>query len=79
MTRILAPDGLLTLGASESLIGLKTDLVANTENRGIFMRAGAASAPADPATRYTPSAPAATLPPGFGATAMAATRLRTAG
>ena len=79
MTRILAPDGLLTLGASESLIGLKTDLVANTEHRGIFMRAGAAGAAAEPAARYTATTPAATLPPGFGATAMAAARFRTVG
>jgi chemotaxis protein methyltransferase CheR len=79
MTRILAPDGLLTLGASESLIGLKTYLVANTELRGIFMRAGAAGAAAEPPARYAATTPAATLPPGFGATAMAAARVRTAG
>jgi chemotaxis protein methyltransferase CheR len=74
MTRILAPDGFLTLGASESLIGLKTDLVAHPEHRGIFMRAGAMPA-ADPiASRFTP--PSATLPPGFGAAAMSAARFR---
>jgi chemotaxis protein methyltransferase CheR len=83
MSRILAPDGFLTLGASESLIGLKTDLIANTEHRGIFQRAGAAgSAYSDPASRLGTAIPplAAALPPGFGATAMsAASRLRTAG
>ena len=45
MSRILAPDGFLTLGASESLIGLKTDLVAHPEHRGIFQRAGAGAHP----------------------------------
>jgi len=82
MTRILAPDGLLLLGASESLIGLKTDLAAHPEHRGIFTRAGAAGATAETANRFTPriDQPAATLPPGFGATAVsAAARFRTAG
>jgi chemotaxis protein methyltransferase CheR len=80
MTRTLANDGFLTLGASESLIGLKTDLVAHPEQRGIFMRAGAVPA-ADPASRFAVRVdqPSATLPPGFGSAAMAATRLRTTG
>ncbi|WP_072395257.1 protein-glutamate O-methyltransferase CheR [Hyphomicrobium sp. CS1GBMeth3] len=79
MTRVLAPDGFLTLGASESLIGLKTDLVAHPEHRGIFARAAAAAASTP---RFTPRTdqPSATLPPGFGATALsAAARLRTTG
>jgi chemotaxis protein methyltransferase CheR len=82
MSRILAPDGFLTLGASESLIGLKTDLVAHSEHRGIFTRQGAAQSAADPATRFamrTEAPPAATLPTSFGAAALSASRLRTAG
>jgi len=83
MTRILAPDGFLTLGASESLIGLKTDLVPHPEHRGIFQRGGAMASPAaDAASRFASriDTPAPTLPPGFGATAMnAAARFRTAG
>jgi chemotaxis protein methyltransferase CheR len=83
MSRILAPDGFLTLGASESLIGLKTDLVANTEHRGIFQRAGMAGpAHSDAASRFAtrPDQPSNALPLGFGATALsAAARLRTAG
>jgi len=83
MTRILAPDGFLTLGASESLIGLKTDLVPHPEHRGIFQRGGAMASPAaDAASRFASriDTPAPTLPPGFGATAMnAAARIRTAG
>ncbi len=82
MTRVLAPDGLLTLGASESLIGLKTDLVGHQEHRGIFMRAGAAStAPEAPAARFAsrPEPAPSVLPAGFGATALSAARFRTAG
>jgi len=84
MTRQLAPDGFLTLGASESLIGLKTDLVAHPEHRGIFQRNGASSAAAEPAQRFASQradAASSTLPPGFGATAMSAAmaRLRTTG
>jgi chemotaxis protein methyltransferase CheR len=84
MTRILAPDGFLTLGASESLIGLKTDLVAHPEHRGIFQRTGAAApVQSDLASRFAPRTdqpPASSLPPSFGATALsAANRFRTAG
>ncbi len=44
MTRQLAPEGFVVLGASESLIGLKTDLLAHPEHRGLFVRgAGAAT------------------------------------
>jgi chemotaxis protein methyltransferase CheR len=46
MTRQLAPDGFLMLGASESLIGLKTDLVGMPDNRAVYTRAGSAVAPA---------------------------------
>ncbi len=80
MTRILTPDGFLTLGASESLIGIKTDLVPHADQRGVFVRQ--APAPAAPAAaRVAPriDAPVNGLPPGFAATAMAAARLRTAG
>jgi chemotaxis protein methyltransferase CheR len=78
MTRVLAPDGYVILGASESLIGLKTDLVAHGEHRGIFMRAGMAATADQAAPRF--AQPSATLPPGFGATAIAsAARFRTTG
>ena len=80
MTRILTPDGFLTLGASESLIGLKTDLVAHPEHRGIFMRHGTAPQAAQlQAAKFAPPPPANALPTGFAATAMAAARLRTTG
>lgn len=84
MSRILAPDGFLTLGASESLIGLKTDLVAHPEHRGIFNRAGMstnAGVGATAAAIATRTAhPTATgLPTSFAATAMQAARMRTAG
>jgi chemotaxis protein methyltransferase CheR len=46
MSRQLAPDGFLMLGASESLIGLKTDLVAMPDNRAVYTRAGSVAAPA---------------------------------
>ncbi len=80
MTRSLASDGYMLLGASESLIGLKTDLISHPEHRGIFLRTGTAPA-ADPAPlpqRLVQPAP--TLPAGFAATAMASSaRFRTAG
>ncbi|MGE0025175.1 MAG: protein-glutamate O-methyltransferase CheR [Hyphomicrobium sp.] len=80
MTRCLAPDGFVTLGASESLIGLKTDLVAHPEQRGIFMRAASAPRPTESATRMAPPpVAAAPLPPGFGTAQIAAARLRTVG
>lgn len=77
MTRILASDGFLTLGASESLIGLKTDLVAHPENRGIFMR-NTTPAPA-PETKYAPrvETPPSALPLNLGSMAFQAARLRT--
>ena len=77
MTRILASDGFLTLGASESLIGLKTDLVAHPENRGIFMR-NTAPAPAQE-TKYAPrvETPPSALPLNLGSMAFQAARLRT--
>ena len=80
MTRSLASDGYMLLGASESLIGLKTDLVSHPEHRGIFLRTGTAPA-ADPAPLPQRLAqPAPTLPAGFAATAMASSaRFRTAG
>lgn len=81
MTRILAPDGFLMLGASESLIGLKTDLAPHTDQRGVFVRKSATPSTVQPA-RVAPrieTTPVTGLPPGFAATAMAASRLRTAG
>ncbi len=73
MSRQLAPDGFLLLGASESLIGLKTDLVAMPDNRAVYTRAGSAATPtpalaqpklsiplepASPAARFATAAPA---------------------
>jgi chemotaxis protein methyltransferase CheR len=43
LSRQLTPDGFLLLGASESLIGLKTDLVAMPDNRAVYTRAGSAA------------------------------------
>lgn len=40
MTRILADDGVVVLGASESVLGLSTSLVANPQHRGFFTRGG---------------------------------------
>jgi len=77
MTRVLAPDGFLTLGASESLIGLKTDLVGHNEHRGIFTRAGATPAAEQPAR--IGQSPMPGLPVGFAATAMQSPRFRTTG
>ncbi len=73
MTRQLAPDGILMLGASESLIGLKTDLNAHPDHRGLFVRTGAAfpSAAGSVPQRTAAPAPAMTAP-------MAAMRARTA-
>lgn len=48
MGRILAPDGALFLGASESVIGLGTDFVPDSEHRAFHTRVGAAAAAAKP-------------------------------
>ena len=40
MTRVLAPDGVLALGASESIIGLNTKLKQHPKHRGFFVHAG---------------------------------------
>ena len=87
MSRSLAPDGFLGLGASESLIGIKTDFAPHADQRGIFVRqpamAPAHSATAQPAIatpRIETPWPAVGLPAGFAATAMAAAaRHRTVG
>jgi chemotaxis protein methyltransferase CheR len=76
MTRLLAPDGFLALGASESLIGLKTDLVAHPEHRGIFVRGAAAQAPTS-AAKFD-SAPALAGITRDRSAAMPALRIRTA-
>jgi chemotaxis protein methyltransferase CheR len=39
MTRLLAPDGLLALGSSESIIGLNTKLKQHPKHRGYFVHA----------------------------------------
>ena len=49
LSRQLSPDGFLLLGASESLIGLKTDLVALPDNRALYTRASGVAASAVPA------------------------------
>lgn len=38
MTRILAPDGVILLGAAESVIGLDTQLVPHPQYRGVLVR-----------------------------------------
>jgi len=45
MGRILAPDGALFLGASESVIGLGTDFMPDAEHRTFHTRSTAAAAP----------------------------------
>jgi chemotaxis protein methyltransferase CheR len=45
MARILADDGTIVLGASESVLGLSTRLVANATHRGFFQLAGKAPLP----------------------------------
>jgi chemotaxis protein methyltransferase CheR len=54
MTRQLTPDGYVVLGASESLIGLKTDLVGHPEHRGLFVRGANGSAADLPMSRPMP-------------------------
>jgi chemotaxis protein methyltransferase CheR len=47
MTRLLAEDGFIVLGASESVLGLSTSLSGSPVHRGFFQRAGkTAAAPA---------------------------------
>ena len=79
MSRQLAGDGFLVLGASESLIGLQTNLNAHPEHRGIFVN-GAPGARSDvatmkPAAKLDPM-PASAMRPA--AAAMPGLRIRTA-
>lgn len=65
MSRILAPDGYLVQGASEGVIGLGTDLVADPEHRCFFIHGGQANAaprPAAAAGALKAPAPAAFVP-----------------
>ncbi|MFA5950117.1 MAG: protein-glutamate O-methyltransferase CheR [Hyphomicrobium sp.] len=74
MSRLLSPEGFLLLGASESLIGLKTDLVAHTEHRSLFQRGGAA-----PETSLAQPRPLISTPqpaPAFSGAAVASARMR---
>lgn len=66
MSRQLTPDGFLLLGASESLIGLKTDLAALPDHRAVYTRASGAAAAA------TAAAPKLSIPLGQPATATTA-------
>jgi len=65
MSRLLPEDGIIALGASESVLGLSTRLVANTTHRGFFHLAGKAGAPAATAGRQ--AAPGAASATGTGA------------
>ena len=49
MSRILADDGVVVLGASESVLGLSTRLVSHPQHRGFFQFAGRAATAAPPA------------------------------
>jgi len=49
MSRILAEDGVIVLGASESVLGLSTKLVSHPQHRGFFQFAGRAAAAPAPA------------------------------
>jgi len=51
MSRILSPEGFLLLGASESLIGLNTDLSSHPDHRCLHMRRTDASTPATAAPK----------------------------
>jgi chemotaxis protein methyltransferase CheR len=74
MTRILAPDGALFLGASESVIGLGTDLMPDAEHRAFHTRVGAAAAPLKPVVAPTAVSPVA-KPGAVGAQLATVTRL----
>ncbi len=60
MSRLLAEDGLIVLGASESVLGLSTRLAANVTHRGFFQLAGKAASPPAAAPRTTATARPAT-------------------
>jgi chemotaxis protein methyltransferase CheR len=64
MSRLLPEDGVIALGASESVLGLSTRLVANTTHRGFFHLAGKAGAPG--ATAAKPAVPPRPATGGFG-------------
>lgn len=64
MSRILAPDGFLLLGASESLIGLRTNLSAHPEHRSLFINGGGT---ADTAPQAAPKLQVNLTPPSPGA------------
>lgn len=64
MSRILAPDGFLLLGASESLIGLRTNLAAHPEHRSLFINGGGT---ADAAPQAAPKLQVNLTPPSPGA------------
>jgi chemotaxis protein methyltransferase CheR len=51
MSRMLAEDGVIVLGASESVLALSTRLVASAQHRGFFQLATAAAPKASAAAR----------------------------
>ena len=75
MSRILHPDGFLLLGASESLIGLNTELTSHPDHRCLHVRATNASTPATATPKPVWKPTVTTEPSNTGPTRLAALSL----